>query len=130
MGRPSVTVGFPWFVFPFDSTQANFGGGFADVLEILARCVGGEVGATGTWVGVEPFSHFGLVFFGGMLVAEYVGDFAFFAVVWAWYRSGAVLRRATWDPEGVPEESVFVRDGAGGSCERCAPSKVGAFGDR
>jgi hypothetical protein len=84
VGRPSVTVGFPWFVFPFDSTQANFGGGFADVLEILARCVGGEVGATGTWVGVEPFSHFGLVFFGGMLVAEYVGDFAFFAVVWAW----------------------------------------------
>ena len=55
-----------------------------------------------------------------MLVAEYVGDFAFFAVVWAWYRSGAVLRRATWDPEGVPEESVFVRDGDGGSCEVCA----------
>ena len=92
MRRPSVTVGFPWFVFPLDSTKANFGGGFADVLEVLARCFGGKVRATGTWVGVEPFYHFGLVFFGGMLVAEYVGDLAFFAVVWAWYRSGAVLR--------------------------------------
>ena len=68
-------------------------------------------------MGVEPFGHFVLVFFSGMLVAEYVGDLAFFAVVWAWDRSGAVVRRATWDPEGVPEESVFVRDGAGGSCE-------------
>ena len=129
MRRPSVTVGFPWFLFPLDATKADFGGGFADVLKVLARCFGGEVRATGTWVGVEPFCHFGLVFFGGMLVAEYVGDLAFFAVVWAWDGPGAVLRRATWDPEGVPEESVFVRDGAGDRA-RCAPSNVGAFGDR
>ena len=91
MRRPSVPVGFSWFVFPLDATKADFGGGFADVLEVLARCFGGEVGASGTWVGVEPFCHFSLVFFSGMLVAEYVGDLAFFAVVWAWDRSGAVL---------------------------------------
>ena len=37
---PSVTVGFPSFVLPFDSTEANFGGGFTDVLEVLFFVVG------------------------------------------------------------------------------------------
>ena len=68
-------------------------------------------------MGVKPFCHFSLVFFSGMLVAEYVGYLAFFAMVWAWYGPGAVLRGANWDLEGVPEESVFVRDSAGGSGE-------------
>ena len=84
MRRPSVTVGFPWFVFPFDSTKADFGGGFADVLEVLVRRFRGEVGASGTWVGVEPFFHSGLVLCHGVFVSEYVGYFAFFAVVWTW----------------------------------------------
>ena len=74
-------------------------------------------GVIGAGVGVEPVCHFGLVFCGGMLVAEYVRDLAFFAVVWAWDEPGTMLRGTTWDAEGVPEESVLVRDGAGGACE-------------
>ena len=50
-----------------------------------------------------------------MLVSEYVGDFAFFAVVWAWDGPLAGLRGTTWGAEGILEESVLVRDGAGGS---------------
>ena len=129
MRRPSVTVGFPWFVLPFDSTKANFGGGFADVLEVLARRFRGEVGASGTWVGVEPFCHFSLVFFSGMLVAEYVGDLAFFAVVWAWDGPEAVLR----GPPGIRKEfqkSLCLSETVLGDRARCAPSKVGALGDR
>ena len=95
MRRPSVTVGFPWFVFPFDSTKADFGGGFADVLEVLARRFRGEVGASGAWVGVKPFCHICLVFCGGMLVAEHVRDLAFSAVVWAWDGPGTMLRGTT-----------------------------------
>ena len=40
MWRPTVPVGLPSFVFPFefsfDAAAANFCGGFADLLEILA----------------------------------------------------------------------------------------------
>ena len=75
------------------------------------------MGAVGAGVGVEPVSHFGLVFGGGVFVAEYVGDLAFFAVVWAWDGSWAGLRGATKNAEEIPEESVFVRDGAGEMCE-------------
>ena len=36
MWGPAVSVGLPSFVFPFDAAEANFGGGFADLLEVLA----------------------------------------------------------------------------------------------
>ena len=71
----------------------------------------------GYGVNVEPVGHFGLVFGSGVLIAEYVGDLAFYAVVWAWDGPWVGLWGATWDAEGIPEESVFVRDGAGGTCE-------------
>ena len=87
------------------------------MLEILSGRFGGEAGALGAGMGVEPVSHFGLVFCGGVFVAEFVGDLAFFTVVWAWDESWAGLRGATGDAEGVPEKSVFVRDGAGGASE-------------
>ena len=70
--------------FPFDSAEVNSGGGFADVLEILPGRFGGEAGALGAGMGVEPVSHFGLVFGGGVFVTEYVGYLAFFTVVRAW----------------------------------------------
>ena len=34
MRRPAVPVGLPSFVFPFDAAEANFGGGFADMLKL------------------------------------------------------------------------------------------------
>ena len=40
-------------------------------------------GARGAGVDVEPVGHFGLVFGSGMFILEYVGDLAFFTVVWA-----------------------------------------------
>ena len=112
-----VSSRFPSFVLPFDSAEAELGGGFTDVLEILPGHFRGEAGARGAGVGAEPVSHFGLVFGGGVFVAEYVGDLAFFTVIRAWDGSWAGLRGATGDAEGVPEESVFVRDGAGGASE-------------
>ena len=87
------------------------------MLEILPSRFGGEAGAHGAGVGVEPVCHFGLVFCGGVFVAEYVGDLAFFAVIRAWDGSRAGLCGATRDAEGVPEESVLVRDGTGGASE-------------
>ena len=84
-------------MFPFDATKANFRGRFTDLLEVLAGRCGGEVRAIGAWVGVEPFFHSGLVFCRGLLVAEYVGYFAFFAVVWTWDGSLAGLWGATRD---------------------------------
>ena len=95
-------------------------GGFTDLLEVLACHFGGEVGASGAGVDIEPVYHFSLVFCGGMLVSENVGDFAFFAVEWAWDGPLAGLRGTTWNAKEIPEESVFVRDGAGGTCEVCS----------
>ena len=60
MWCPAITVGFPPFVLPFDSAEADFGGGFADLLEVLARCVRGEVEASVTWVGVFGKNRFNL----------------------------------------------------------------------
>ena len=90
------------------------------MLEILPSRFGGEAGAHGAGVGVEPVLHFGLVFGGGVLVTEYVGNLAFFAVVRAWDGSWAGLRRATRDSERVPEESVLIGDGTGGAGKVCA----------
>ena len=36
MWGPTVPVGLSSFVFPFDDAEANFCGGFADLLEVLA----------------------------------------------------------------------------------------------
>ena len=90
------------------------------MLEILPGRFGGEAGARGAGMGVEPVRHFGLVFCGGVFVAEYVGDLAFFAVVRAWYGSWAGLWGAARDAERVPEESVLVGDGTGGAGKVCA----------
>ena len=90
------------------------------MLEILSGRFGGEAGAHGAGVGVEPVHHVGLVFCGGVFVAEYVGDLAFFAVVWAWDGSRSGLWGATRDAEGVPKKSVLVRDGTGGASEVCS----------
>ena len=68
-------------MFPFDATKANFRRGFTDLLEVLASSCGGEVRATGAWVGAEPFFHSGLVLCHGVFVSEYVGYFALFTVV-------------------------------------------------
>jgi hypothetical protein len=68
-------------------------------------------------VSVEPVRHFGLVFSGGMLISEYVGDLASFAVVGAGYGALSMSWGSPWDAKGVPEESVFVGDGVGGACD-------------
>ena len=91
------------------------GGGFTDVLEILPGRFGGEAGARGAGMGVKPVSHFVLVFGGGVFVAKYVGDLAFFAVVWVWDKPVSGLQGTTWNAEGIPEESMLVRDGAEGA---------------
>ena len=90
------------------------------MLEILPSRFGGEAGAHGAGVGVEPVHHFGLVFCGGVFVVEYVGDLAFFAVVRAWDGSWAGLWGATRDAERVPKKSVLVRDSTGGAGEMCS----------
>ena len=97
MRCPAVSIGSPLFVFPFDATKANFRRGFTDLLEVLAGSCGGEVRATGAWVGAEPFFHSGLVFRYGVLVSEYVGYFALFTVVWTWGRPLAGLWGAARD---------------------------------
>ena len=90
------------------------------MLEILPGRFGGEAGARGAGVCVEPVRHFGLVFGGGVFVTEYVGDLSFFAVVRAWDGSWAGLWGAPRDAERVPKKSVLVRDGAGGAGEVCS----------
>ena len=58
---------------------------------------------------VEPFLYVGLILVLCGLVFEYVGDFADLLVVGCGGLS-ALLRRATWDAEGVPVEAMFIRD--------------------
>ena len=62
----------------------------------------------------KPVLHVGLVLIFGGLVFEYVGDLAYFLMVW---RSCWVvpLGGGTWDAEGVPKKPVFVRDGGWGA---------------
>ena len=64
-------------------------------------------------MGGEPVRHFGLVFSSGVFVAEYVWDLAAFAVVGTGVWALSELGGSPWDAEGIPEESVFVRDRAG-----------------
>ena len=65
------------------------------MLEILPCRFGGEAGTRGAGMDVEPVGHCGLVFCGGMLVLEYVGDLAVFTVEWAWNGPWAGLRGTT-----------------------------------
>ena len=116
MRCPAISIGFLSFVFPFDATKPNFRGGFTDLLEVLASCCGGEVGAIGAGVGVEPVCHFGLVFCGDVLISEDIGYLALLTVVAAWDGALAGLRGTTWDAKGIPKESMLVGDGAGGAC--------------
>ena len=58
----------------------------------------------------EPFLHVSLVLVFGGLVSKYVGHFAGLLVVGS-EDSGKLWRKASRDAEGVPVESVFVRDG-------------------
>ena len=87
------------------------------------------MGASGAGVDVEPVYHFGLVFCGGMLVSEYVGDLAGFMGVWAW--------DGPWAGCGGPPEmrkefqkSLCLSEMVLGERARCAPSNVGELGDR
>jgi hypothetical protein len=82
MWGPAVSVGLPSFVFPFDATKANFGGGVTDLLEVLASRGWVELGSRGAWVGGKPFLHVGLILIFGGLVFEDVGYLAYFLVVW------------------------------------------------
>jgi hypothetical protein len=57
VGGPSVSVGFPSFIFPCDATEANRGGGLADVLKVSAGYFRREVCSYGAWVRVKLFLH-------------------------------------------------------------------------
>ena len=99
------------------------------MLEILPSRFGGEAGAHGAGVDVEPVHHFGLVFCGGVFVVEYVGDLAFFAVVRAWDGS----RTGCGGPPGMRKEfqkSLCLSETVLGERARCAPSSVGVLGER
>ena len=102
MGGPSIPVGFPSFVFPFNASKTNCGGGFADVLKIGTGCFRCEVGSHRAWVCVEPFLHVDLELVLGMLILEDVGYLSCAPVICG---SGSVdwLRRTTWNAERVPE---------------------------
>ena len=110
MWGPAVSVGLPSFVFPFDATKANFGGGFTDLLEVLAGRGWVELGSRGAWVGGKPFLHVGLILIFGRLVFEDDGNLVgFFVVVGVCW--GMQWRGSTWDAEEDSVQLVFVRDG-------------------
>ena len=116
---PSIAVGFPPLVFPFDASKANCGGGFTHLLLVRAGRFWGEMWASGAWVRMEPFLHVSLILVLCGLVFKYVGDFADFLVVGCG-ELGSLLRGDTWDAKGVPVEAMFVRGGG-----RCS-GKVGS----
>ena len=70
------------------------------MLVILPGCFRGEAGAHGAGMGVEPVSHFGLVFGGGVFVAEYVEDLAFLR----WYGHGMGSGRGCGGPPEMRKE--------------------------
>ena len=78
---PSIAVGFPPLVLPFDSSEANCGGGFADLLQVSAGSFWGEMWVSGAWVRMEPFLHVSLILVLCGLVSEYIGYFADLLVI-------------------------------------------------
>ena len=86
-------------MFPLDAAKSNFGGGFTDLLEVLACRFRGKVGASGAGVGMKPVFHSGLVFCGSVFVSKYVGDLSFLAVIGTWIGTLAGLRGVAWDAE-------------------------------
>ena len=61
-------------------------------------------------MGAEPFLHVSLVLVFGGLVSKYVGNFVGLLMVGSG-DSSTWQRGSSRDAEGVPVESVFVRDG-------------------
>ena len=99
------------------------------MLEILPGRFGGEAGALGAGMGVEPVSHFGLVFGGGVFVTEYVGDLAFLR----WYGHGMGRGRGCGGPPEMRKEfqkSLCLSETVLGERARCTPSSVGVLGER
>ena len=80
------------------------------MLEVRAGRFRVEVRAGRAWMGAEPFLHVSLVLVFGGLVSKYVGHFAGLLVICSG-DSGTRRWRSSGDAEGVPVESVFVRDG-------------------
>ena len=84
------------------------------MLKVSAGCFRCEIGSCGARVRVEPFLHVDLELVLGMLVLEDIGHLPCVPLV----RCGRLvelLGRGPWDPEGVPEYAVVVRDGGGGA---------------
>ena len=102
VGGPSVSVGFPSFIFPCDAAEANSCGGLADILKVGAGCFRCEVCSHGAWVRVKPFLHVDLELVFGMLVLEYVGHLACALVIRSRGPVG-LLWGASWDSERVPK---------------------------
>ena len=57
VGGPSISVGFPSFILPFYTTEANGSRCLTDVLKVCAGCCRREIGSCGARVRVEPFLH-------------------------------------------------------------------------
>ena len=102
VGGPSISVGFPSFIFPFYAPEANGSRCLTDMLKVCAGCCRREIGSCEARVRVEPFLHVDLELVLGMLVCKDVGHRSGTPVV----RGGRLVElsgRAPWDPEGVPE---------------------------
>ena len=102
VGGPSVSVGFPSFIFPCDATEANRGGGLADVLKVSAGCFRREGCSHGAWVRVKPFLHVDLELVFSMLVLEDIRHLACAPMILR--RSPVELLWGTsWNSERVPK---------------------------
>ena len=102
VGGPSISVGFPSFILPFYTPEANGSRCLTDMLKVCAGCCRREIGSCGARVRVKPFLHVDLELVLGMLVFEDIGHLPGAPMV----RGGGLvelLGRAPWDPEGVPE---------------------------
>ena len=101
VGGPSISVGFPSFIFPFYTPEANDSRCLTDMLKVCAGCCRREIGSCGARLRVEPFLHVDLELVLGMLVFKDVGHLSSTPVV----RGGGLveLLPPPWDSEGVPE---------------------------
>ena len=102
VGGPSVSVGFPSFIFPCDAAEANRCEGLADVLNVSAGCFRREVCSHGAWVRVKPFLHVDLELVFSMLVLEDIRHLACAPMILR--RSPVELLWGTsWNSERVPK---------------------------